>query len=251
MRALFIIMVFCVSGCGAPYFDLTQPIYMVTDDSFWTGCPTDDPVAYKDCQTFRVAQVEEGINQWFSHFAEATRPRVIIYRHLKDIPSDRFNVTIVHLRVSDSICEEIQNHTVGACYLYGFFVEKAIVFVRPEYISVFLAAHEFGHVLNRSDDHNDMPPGIYSVMSYTLPSFLLGAAFYVLPIDIDLVCEIHSECPVRDSSGWCEGGFYDPCLCPSVSVEDGVTKRNAGVDVCTLDSGEDQNYAISGLIFLD
>src|SRR5438552_3312672 len=36
-------------GCGGPYMDLRQPIYLVPKASFWSGCKT-DLVGNKDCR---------------------------------------------------------------------------------------------------------------------------------------------------------------------------------------------------------
>ena len=75
------VLLFCFiffAGCyDAPYFDLHQPIYLVTDSSFWAGCE-EDAMGYEGCQARRTKWINKGVDQWFSHFDEATRPYAVV-----------------------------------------------------------------------------------------------------------------------------------------------------------------------------
>ncbi len=224
MRSLFTaiaVLGFC--GCAsiytAPYMNLRHPIYMVTDPSFLTGCEN-DPAGYEACRMMRIRQVNNGVNLWFNHFDVATRPKVVIVNSEKELPAKLFN-QVIYLKVEQGACTE-NGKEHPACYDW----ESNIVFDKPNNITPFLSAHEFGHVLGRS--HRDTPKEIASVMSYDIPS-------YVVPVDIDILCSIHSECPPHENT-WCEGGFYDECYCPSASYEEGVAKLKAGKLTC--ESGE-------------
>jgi hypothetical protein len=194
---------------------------MVTDPSFWVGCQ-DDAMGYEGCRERRINWVNKGADQWFSHFDEAFRPHVEVLYSTDDLPSDQVN-EIIYLSVSSGFCgakDDGKNYI--ACYRTGFGSPK-IVFDDPLYIAPVVTAHELGHAFGRG--HNDTSDGAYSVMSYEFKSL------YVLPIDMDLMCSMHGDCPPHENT-WCEGSFYDPCRCPSASYEDGQAKLEAGEIPC-------------------
>ena len=221
MCALFtavVVLGFC--GCAkAPYFDLRHPIYMMTDQSFWSGCET-DPIGEKVCRKFRVAQVDAGVDDWFRYFDEATRPQAVIVGSKAELPLDRINKAVIHLKIWAGHCGKGNE----ACYIWKMNSSPELVFDGSSYIFPSLVAHEFGHALNR--DHDDLPDGIFSIM---LP--LVLKTDYVLPADIELLCRIHTECPPHEDV-WCEGGFYDECLCPSDSYEEAKAALEAETLSC-------------------
>lgn len=213
----FILGVLGLAGCEAtsPYMDLDQPIYLITEDGFFAGCEEENDTA--DCEKGRVREVRNGINDWFKHFAEPTRPQAVFVASQEDVPSDAEN-TPIHLQITSGLCSE----DAVACYYYEYDSEPIMAFVFLEYVIPIMAAHEFGHALGR--DHDDMPAGRKSVMT-PKPSA------YVVPLDIQILCELHDECPPHEST-WCEGGFYDPCRCPSSSFEEGEAMREASEITC-------------------
>jgi len=216
----FLIMFLGLSGCvSPPYMNLRQPIYMITDHSFFAGCEEDanGPAA---CKEWRILQVKRGVSDWFEHFDEPTRPQVIIVASNGDIPDDSEN-TPIHLQIQSGYCND-SDGAHPACYHYSYDSEPSIVFDSHVNIDPFLSAHEFGHALGR--DNDDTPEKVGSVMSYSIPT-------YVLPIDIQMLCELHDECPSHEDT-WCEGGFIDPCRCPSASFEEGEALHEAGEIVC-------------------
>lgn len=208
--SLFLIFFWCLGGCVAQqHMDLRQPMYLITDRSFFSGCKNDrkGPAI---CKEWRLYQVRIGINDWLKHFDEPMRPQVIYLSSHDDVPEDAEN-TVIHLRVSKGFCDDGVPPEAAACYQYLYRGESVIVFDEGEFINARTVAHEFGHALGR--EHWDTPEDIGSVMSYSVPT-------YVLPIDITLVCQLHEECPAYEDT-WCEGSFYDELRCPSSSFEEG------------------------------
>ena len=217
-RVLLFCFIFFVGCYDAPYFDLHQPIYLVTDSSFWAGCE-EDAMGYEGCQARRTKWINKGVDQWFSHFDEATRPYAVVSYSDDELPSNRVNETI-YLYLDPGFCGVKYNgKRYTACYSWGHGSSPKIVFDAPLHIAPIVMAHELGHVLGRG--HEDTQEGVYSVMSYEFKSL------YVLPVDIDLMCSMHGDCPPYKNI-WCEGSFYDPCRCPSASYQEGVAKLKAG-----------------------
>ena len=212
--SLFFIL--CLGGCfTARKLNLRAPIYLITDPSFFSGCRNhiNGPAA---CKEERIAEVRNGANDWFRHFDEPFRPQVVIVYSHDDIPAGAEN-TPIHLQMKKGYCGSRRDFKIAACYHYIYHNEVRIVFESNEDITQRVITHEFGHALGR--EHNDTAEGIGSVMSYSLPT-------YVLPIDIDKLCQIHEECPAYENT-WCEGEFYHAALCPSASFEEGFAKWKA------------------------
>lgn len=220
MRNALCICLLGLVGCDyRPYLDLNEPIYLVTEPSFFAGCEEAAEGQYI-CQEQRIDEVRKGTEGWFGHFAEPTRPQVVFVASRDAVPVGAQN-TPIHLRISSGFCDD-SNGKHEACFPYGPNKEPAIVFEDKKYIGPMLAAHEFGHALGI--DHEDVPEGRNSVMTSTISA-------YVVPLDIEILCQIHGECPPHENT-WCEGSFYDPCRCPSSSFEEGEAKRAAGEIVC-------------------
>ena len=222
MRALFtaiVILEFCAC-VRSKYYDLRHPIYIETDESFWSGCEA-DPASEEACHTFRVNRINDGIYDWFRHFDEATRPQAIVVGSKAELPADRINKRVIILRIEAGGCGKGNS----ACYSSGLFWPTEIVFDDPKFIFSSVIAHEFGHVLGLVE-HHDTQDEIYSIM---LP--VVEDMDYVLPVDIELLCRIHTECPPHEDT-WCEGGFYDECLCPSASYEEAKAALEAEELAC-------------------
>ncbi|TSC83934.1 MAG: hypothetical protein G01um101413_737 [Parcubacteria group bacterium Gr01-1014_13] len=186
MRSFFIaIALVAICSCGGvPYFDLRHPIYMVTEQSFWSGCEQ-DPTGYEACRASRVQQINDGVKQWFDYFGKANHPRAVILYSKNNLPSNRVNEDVIYLKIEAGFCGEGS----FACYAYGAssssYSSPEIVFDNSFTITPRRMAHEFGHVLGRDD--NDVPEGTGSVMSYKLPTV-------VTPLDIEMMCRLHHEC---------------------------------------------------------
>lgn len=216
----FFIIFLGLGGCYTqPYMNLRQPIYLVTDHSFFSDCQ-DNPKGPAACKEQRILEVKKGVNDWFKHFQESSRPEVIFVASGDNVPDDSENKPI-HLRIQSGYCGS-DGEAHPACYHHSYDSDPAIVFDNYAEITPLMSAHEFGHALGR--DNDDTPEEIGSVMSYSVPT-------YVLPIDIQLVCDAHDECPPHEDT-WCEGGFIDPCRCPSASFEEGEAMREAGEITC-------------------
>lgn len=209
------------TGCASNYINLRQPIYLVIDESFWSECDF-DPDTYEACRESRLQQLNEGADDWFKHFDEAARPKMVIVYSQADLPSNPVNNPI-YIKIQPGFCPiTTGNKDAVACYTD----KPAIIFDLPEYIALDLVAHELGHAFGREGKkHNDMPKNTYSVMSYTLRSD------HVIPTDIKILCETHSECPPHEDT-WCQGEFWDKCRCPSASYEDGEKIRKMYTPDC-------------------
>ena len=227
----FMLIATLVSGLSAcaspPQFDLTERFYMVTAPSFSAGCEN-DPAGYEVCYAGRIKMVRNGVNEWFKHFDEATRPQLFIVGSEDELPSDLAN-PVIHLKVEHNGCWADGKYHM-ACYHWEpgespeirFDASADIMLDLVPFLIPSLVAHEFGHALGL--EHNDIPEGTNSVMSPSVQS-------YVLPTDIDLLCAIHAECPPHENV-WCEGGFFDPCRCPSSTFEEGAAMLEAGELTC-------------------
>ena len=177
-----------VSSCAKPpYMDLRHPFYLVTDQSFWSGCDK-DPAGVEACHTFRVKQINDGIKQWFEYFDVATRPQAMVFDSEEEAPSGPVN-SIIYLRIQAGFCGKDKiGESNAACYASGLTSKSdgpEIVFEKPLWITPRIMAHEFGHALSRDD--NDVPEGTGSVMSHKIQT-------NVLPLDINMMCHLHCEC---------------------------------------------------------
>lgn len=189
-RKLFFLFIFLATvGCTKPpYLNLRQPIYLVTHKSFFFDC--ENEVGGLDaCRERRIQAVREGIDDWFKHFAEPTRPRAFIVISRNEVPPNNPN-PIIHLAIMKGFCRGRN----AACY---FFLTKydfnpLIVFDSADDIDATISAHEFGHALGRSIHHDDVPADGGSIMSYYWPTSI------VMPADIKTLCRIHDECPPHE-----------------------------------------------------
>lgn len=182
-----------------PLIDLRFPVYLITERSFFLDCDKEsalicvnDPAcALAACRKRRIDEVKNGIDDWFKHFAEPTRPRAFIVASRDEIPLGAKNPPI-YLRVRSNDCNNRDGTKNSACYFKKDGSEPAaIVFDEPCHIGAQLSAHEFGHALGRDD--NDVPTCIGSVMSYTISTD-------VLPVDMEKMCALHPECPPREEN---------------------------------------------------
>ncbi len=197
-----------------PYIDLRQPIYFVVDQSFVADCEASDKNVIM-CLLERVAIFKMGLDDWFKHFAEGSRPKAIITFSSELVPVNAAN-TPIHLEIKEGGC--VSNGTRhGACYAVEDGLIK-IIFDRPQEITIPTSAHEFGHALGLQHKPNN------SIMSYRVKNI-------VQPIDIMTLCALHQEYPPHDAT-WCEGSFYNSCLCPSESFESGDNKNSENHRVC-------------------
>lgn len=187
--------------------NLREPIYFVVEYSFYKDC---DHVLENSCLDDRLATFTAGINDWFGHFAKASRPKAIIVFSTDEIPVYARNPPI-YLQIEDDGCI-VDGSVRRACYMQG--PPTRIIFDNPENIDVPTSAHEIGHALGLDHRPSD------SIMSYRDRNI-------VQPIDIITLCELHKECPPHDTT-WCEGSFYSNCRCPSISFE----KSEEGNRVC-------------------
>lgn len=197
------------------FFDLRKPTYFMVTGNFWLGCEK-DPTGYEACRKHRIEQVLGGFNEWFNHFDEDTRPKAIIVFSPAELPDDQaYNLIYLSIEKEGFCGMATSKITAAGCYVRK---SHTIVFNLPENVTVYVVAHELGHAFKRSSNHNDMPKGTYSIMSYDdIPD-------HVLPIDIKLLCKIHPECPSHEDT-WCKGGFWDKDRCPSASYEESEALR--------------------------
>lgn len=212
MRAILTMTaMFGLLGCGQPFFDLREPIYLVAEDSFWQGC-NEDPDGYEACAAERSAIIYESVDMWFRHWPAETRPRAIFIGREQDIPGSN---KPVYLKIDETECRSSPGAIAASCFSWGSADPVKIIFKEPKYITVYIMTHEFGHVLGLDD--NSVPDEKVSIMSYGLWEVC------VVPLDIEMVCEIHPEveCPVV---AWCEGAFAYKYHCPSASPEEGFDR---------------------------
>lgn len=186
MRSFFlsVALVLVCSCTSRPYKDLRHPIYMVTDQSFWSGCEN-FRAGPKACREFRVKQINDGVDQWFKFFEEAIRPRTVIVSSKWKLPLHLVNNPI-YLRIESGFC----GNNASACHAWGDHttsLSEEIVFESYFLVTPRIMAHEFGHVLGRGD--NDVPIGTSSVMSYMMQTD-------VLLLDFKMMCALHRECPM-------------------------------------------------------
>jgi hypothetical protein len=171
--------------CKSSFVNLREPIYLVADQNFWSGCRNHSD-GNNACRRLRIEQISNGINEWLNYFDESDRPQLIIAYSSDELPSRMAN-TPIHLQIRKDYCGQTDKKIAyPACYKDHPGWPPAIIFDSPEEITPHIA-HEFGHALGRN--HNDMPEDVYSIMSYTLQ------AFHVLPLDIKIMCKTHTECP--------------------------------------------------------
>ncbi len=215
MRSFFIaitLVVICGCRTSYPYMNLRRPIYMMTDKSLWVGCKK-DPTGETACRKFRVSQIQDGVDEWFRHFDEPTRPQVIIVSSKSELPRDLFNA-VIYLRIQLGGCSAYYDGDgvmPGACYQVKRDSTPEIIFEEPDDVCASLVEHEFGHVLGLK--HMDPKKEIFSIM---LPVVLPES--YVMPVDVDAVCKLHAECPPHEDTGG-ECWLYDEDRCPSYSFE--------------------------------
>ena len=174
-----LVLAIALTGCGTrPYLDLREPMYLVPKKSFWTGCEK-HPLGPQVCRMRRVAEVFNGVYEWFRYFHPDHRPKVVLVLSVENLPANSFN-ELIYLAVDKNGCGK----DAEACYNYRWYRETQIVFVSIGQIGNAMA-HEFGHVLGRDD--NDVPEGVFSVMSYDKHS-------RVTRRDFAMMCRKHHEC---------------------------------------------------------
>ena len=217
MRAFLVAVVLSIlAGCAPPHYDLSEPIYLVPEESFWQGC-NEDPDGYMACMAERQAVVYHGLDMWLQHFDEATRPLVIMVWPEESVPDGAKNEPIKLAVSAHSHCKG--DNWVG-CYDWYEGPHPKIIFRRPDNITSFILAHEFGHAL-----------GVIEHVKGRLSIMATPIDFYVNAEDVVLMCATNGTCPAHDEVWW-EGSFYDVCRCPSSSPEDGVAKLASGEIVC-------------------
>ncbi|OGH92608.1 MAG: hypothetical protein A2534_00165 [Candidatus Magasanikbacteria bacterium RIFOXYD2_FULL_39_9] len=178
--------------------NLNEPIYFVVDYSFFKDC---DHTPEDTCLSDRLVIFTAGIDDWFNHFAEVSRPKAVIVFSVDDVPENAAN-TPIYLQIEDNGCI-VEGSVRRACYMGG--TPAKIIFDNPENIDVPTSAHEIGHALGLDHRPSD------SIMSYRDRNI-------VQPIDIITLCEQNNTCPPHDTV-WCKGSFYNSCRCPSTSFE--------------------------------
>ncbi len=199
-------------GCAETHIDLREPIYLVIEESFWSGCEY-DPENEEACRASRIKEITDGANEWFKHFNDAAQPKIVIVYSEADLPFLPENEPI-HVKIQNNTCgfNLVKTRTTLACYQEKYWSRPVITFYLPDDISAAIFAHELGHAFGRG--HIDTSKDVYSIMSYTHDSG------HVTPTDIKILCEMHPECPPHEDT-WCQGGFWDKDRCPSSSYEEG------------------------------
>lgn len=205
-RALFFFLFFFPSDSHArrPFIDLRHSVYLITDKSFFLDCDKEsalicvnDPAcALADCRRRRIDEVKKGIDDWFKHFVEPTRPRAFVVASRAEIPPGEKNPPI-YLRIMSGICDDRRGGKSAACYSEKYGSDPAvIIFDDPGMVYPLIVAHEFGHALGYN--HRDVPKtpqGFAESIMTPIPS-----AEVVLPWDLAVVCKIHRECPPHQDS---------------------------------------------------
>lgn len=187
------------SWASRPFIDLRHPVYLITERSFFLGCDKEpalicanDPVcALADCRKRRIRAVLDGIDDWFKHFAKPTRPRAFVVASRNNVPWDAENPPI-YLRIAPGICNDGSGGRSAACYSAKYKQDPAaIYFEDPSEVYALIVAHEFGHALGYN--HRDVPKNAKGYKeSIMMPT---PSAEVVLPWDLEVLCNIHPECP--------------------------------------------------------
>lgn len=198
--AVFALATAACSGCAPPDFDLTQPIYLIIEGSFYQGC---EPGT--SCPDERDLMLQRGAKMWFDHYDEGSRPRVVLVKQGESVPHDAKNEAIrIQADFAAEPCE--------ARWYWGS-GNSRIRFTCQSVIEPHFVAHELGHALGMLEHVT----GRKSIMAKPNAEAVWSM---VTPYDLQEMCGHHPElsCP---AAVWCEGTFYDRCRCPSATPEEG------------------------------
>ncbi|OGH91412.1 MAG: hypothetical protein A2534_02950 [Candidatus Magasanikbacteria bacterium RIFOXYD2_FULL_39_9] len=186
--------------------DFRFPIYLVPDDNFWSGCSDPSTIFGESCRADRVSELESGVEQWLAYFPLADRP-VIMVVEKENLPADVTNLQIIDLYLDDSRCKGVDIppcFTLWACYEHS---PEDIVFMKDEYITSQVVAHELGHAFGLP--HTEwLNEGCASpIMTTPVQSK------FVTDLDMQLLCRKHPEisCPISPGS-W-QGTLIDTVSC--------------------------------------
>lgn len=178
-----------ISRMDDPTVDFRYPIYLVPDQSFWSGCKDSSIASGKICRLSRMAALKDGINEWLRYFPENARPAIMVVskRALSAKPAN----PPIRLIVDSVGCKDAKipkGLVLLACYRNS----SEIVFIKPDNITSRLVAHELGHAFGI--DHTVLlnPDGSHPIMSEPIQSD------YVTLLDILFLCGLHPEfkCPL-------------------------------------------------------
>jgi hypothetical protein len=198
--AVFALATAACSGCAPPHFDLTQPVYLSIEESFYQGC---EPRT--SCREDRELVLTRGAKMWFGYYDEDVRPQAVLVRPGEELPRKTKNEPIkIQADFSAKPCE-------ARWYWSGS--ETKIRFTCTSVIEPHYVAHELGHALGMLEHETDR-------QSIMLSPKGLAVWSNVTPYDLQQLCGLHTEvrCP---PTVWCEGTFYDRCRCPSATPEEG------------------------------
>lgn len=164
-------------ACGRESLDLSNPIHLVPDDAFWTGCYSSHD------RDARRAEVLAGWDEWFVFLPQGQRPRVIWGRR-----GDSNNIRLT--------MRDYRGRAAGT-YHWDANGEGVVTF-DDQGISEMIASHEFGHALLHGDDsdHAAVGPDERNVMSESLMQW--GPATVE---DLLRVCAMHPELDRTDTGG--------------------------------------------------